>query len=44
MLRYVGKAALSGVIGWAALIGMFEVAYWGDAYLQQWKRGRSVKG
>lgn len=40
MLRYLGNAAVSGVIGWAVLIGLFEAAYWGDAYLTHLRRGQ----
>lgn len=40
LLSYLGRSAVSGVLGWAVLMGAFEAAYWGEAYLAHWKRGR----
>lgn len=41
-LTWTANAAASGVIGWVALIGVFEAAYWGEAWLTQWRRKRGA--
>jgi hypothetical protein len=38
MLRYLGHSAVSGVIGWVALMAAFEGAYWAQAYLTHLRR------
>lgn len=36
--RYVGHAAVSGVVGWLVLMSAFEGYYWGSSYMTHLRR------